>query len=245
MARTTLAPSHIFSKGRTMAWQRFLTVSILTLSMCGMTCHDAQAADNAQQAVYGAASPFGVGLGWGHRLSEHWAARIYINSGTLGDVKTHADLNDIRYETTWKASAGLSALTDYFLWQDSGWRLSAGLITASMHTDLKGQADAQGQYRFNHHAYTAGQVGTVTGHLKNGPLSLYVGGGWESAPLGDTGWRFVSDAGVFYAGRTSVTLDVSGAANNAALQADVDAERRRLRKQSFGAALTLGAAYAF
>jgi hypothetical protein len=228
-----------------MAFQRILNLSLLTLGLGGIACTGAHAEGDAQQAIYGSAGPFGVGLGWGHRIDEHWASRIYVNSGTVGHARTHEDLEDVRYELTWKASPGLSALADYFLWQNSGWRLSAGLIAASMHTDLKGEADALGQYRFNHHAYGVSQVGTVTGRLKNGPVSLYVGGGWESKPLGDRGWRFVSDAGVFYAGRASVTLDVSGAAANPALQADVETERRRLRKQSFGAAISLGAAYAF
>lgn len=229
-----------------MSHHRTLATTSLALTLTLITGTSSQAAQSdPQQTIYGMVSPFGVGVGWGHRINEHWSTRIYLNSGTIGQAKAHGDLNDIRYESKWKASPSLNALTDYFPWQDSGWRLSAGLITANMHVDLKGQANAQGQYTLNHHSYTAAQVGSLNGRLKYGPLSLYLGGGWESAPAADKGWRFVSDVGLFYAGRASASLEASGAAGNAALQADVEAESRRLRKQGLGAAISLGAGYSF
>lgn len=250
MLPTTLATSHNASHQEdtmSQATHAFKSIYALALGLGLLACVGSSHAEDftQQQTVYGSISPFGVGVGWGHRINEHWSNRIYLNSGTLGHPTSHGDLNDNRYALTWKASPSLAAMTDYFPWADSGWRLSAGLITANSHLDIKGQPNAQGQYTLNHHSYTAAQVGELKGRLKHGPLNLYMGGGWESAGAGDKGWRFVSDIGIFYAGRASSTLEASGAAGNAALQADLEAERRSLRKQGFGAAVSLGAGYSF
>jgi hypothetical protein len=219
------------------------------LIAAGLTTAAARAAEAPSNAdspsFYGGAGAFGLGLGYAHRIGDHWAARVQVNSGSLARANGDTDFGDIHYDTRLKLGAGLSALADYYPSLDSGWRLTGGLIFSRINSEVTGRPDAQGGYLINQHRYSATQVGALSGRVKFGPTNLYLGGGWDSAPLGTRGWRFVSDVGVFYAGKGSATLEATGAANNPALLADLNAERDQLRKMGVGVAVTLGAAYAF
>jgi hypothetical protein len=197
-------------------------------------------------SAYGVYGAFGLGVGYAHRTSEHWVSRIQLNSGGLGRSHGHAEIGDVRYDTRARTGAGFSTLTDYYPSASSGFHLTGGLVWSHLNPELTGQPDGQGSYRINHHTYSAAEVGTLKARLKYDPVNLYLGGGWESAPITQPGWRFVSDAGLFTPlTRAKATLTATGAAGNAALQADLDAERDALRKRGLGVAISLGAAYSF
>jgi opacity protein-like surface antigen len=205
-------------------------------------------AQEAAQAssVYGVFSAFGLGVGYAHRTSEHWVSRIQLNSGGLVRSRGHTDIGDVHYDTRVRTGAGLSTLTDYYPSSSSGFHLTGGLVWSRLNPELTGQPDGQGGYRINHHSYSAAEVGTLKARLKYDPVNLYLGGGWESAPITQPGWRFVSDVGLFSPlTRAKATLTATGAAGNAALQADLDAERDALRKRGLGVSVSLGAAYSF
>lgn len=219
---------------------------ITVLAAAGLQA--AQAADFSSaeaQSVYGTLGLFGASIGYAHRFSDRWVSRLQLNTGSLGDATGHTDLSGNRYEVKQKAGAGISTFTDFYPCADSGWRLTGGFIVSQLKPEIKGQPNAQGSYSINDHSYSAAQVGTLSGRLKYNPVSVYLGGGWESAPIEKKGWRFVSDAGVFYAGKASATLTATGAASNPALQADLNAERAQLEKQGLGVMVQLGAAYSF
>jgi hypothetical protein len=201
--------------------------------------------DTDAQSVYGSWSAFGASVGYAHRVNAHWLARAQLNTGNPAHSKGHATLDGIRFETSARTGGGFSTFSDYYPSTGSGFHLTGGLIYSQIKPELTGQADGQGNYQLNGHSYTAAQVGTLSAHLKNRPLNLYLGGGWESAPIEAKGWRFMSDAGLFTSGRPQVSLTATGANSNPALQADLDAERSRLVKGSLGLSLQLGAAYAF
>lgn len=218
--------------------------AVLAVPLCAPSPAMAFANLDAPSA-YGVVGPFGVGVGFGRRIAPHWAARFQVNSGVSLGVNGDFTEHGVRYDSRYRSGAGFSTLVDYYPSLDSGWRLTGGVVYAPIKPELTGRPDAQGNFTLNNHVYTAAQVGTLKGRQKVGSDFLYLGGGWESAPLGTPGWRFVSDLGLFYGGRSSAKLNASNEGANPALAADVQAERKRLEKQGLGLALSLGVAYGF
>lgn len=218
--------------------------AVLAVPLCAPSSAMASEKLDAPSA-YGVIGPFGLGVGFGSRIAPHWAARFQVNSGASWSRKEDFTEHGVHYDSRYRSGAGFSALADYYPSLDSGWRVTGGVVYSSIKPQLTGRPDAQGNFTLNNHSYSAAQVGELKGRQKVGPLNLYVGGGWESAPLGTPGWRFVSDLGLFYGGRSSAKLNASNEGANPALAADVQAERKRLEKQGLGLALSLGVAYGF
>lgn len=216
----------------------------------GSNCAQAaEATAAADQSVYVGFGAFGASVGYEKRFGDlpgrHWGTRLLVNTGGVRQRSWHEDRSGNYYDTRLKAGAGLSSLFDYYPCLDCGWRLTGGVILSRIKADLSGRPDSQGNYRFNDHVYNAAQVGTLTGQMKHAASLLYLGGGWESTPAGAKGWRFVSDAGVFVAGKAKATLASTNAAGNPALQADLHAESDRIDDRGLGILVQLGAAYAF
>ena len=88
-------------------------------------------------------------------------------------------------------------------------------------------------------------MGLLEGKLRYKPVSLYLGGGWESKAQGSQGWRFTSDLGVLLMAKPSVTLTGSNASGNTTLQQDLAAEQRELRKANLSLVGAVGVAYGF
>lgn len=175
-----------------------------------------------------------------------FSARLLLHSGSLAADKRNAvDLQGIDYDVRQRFGPGLSLLGDYRPWHDTGWRLTGGLVVSRLDVTLKGRPDTAGNYALNGHTYHVAQVGLLTGKLRYKPVSLYLGGGWESKAAGTPGWRFVSDLGLLLMAKPEVTLTGSGAAGNTALLQDLAAEQQQLRKPGLGVLGSLGVAYGF
>lgn len=228
-----------------MKFNRHLVMTAALCAVSAFSAHAQETSDRKAQSVYTMISPFGLSVGYAHRTAPHWVSRVQLNTGSPETSNGHLDLGSNRYDIKQKTGAGLSTFTDYYPSLDSGWRLTGGFVISRVKLGLTGQANGQGNYRLNDHDYSAAQVGTLTGKLRFNPVNLYLGGGWESGPIETKGWRFVSDAGLIYGGKASATLTATGADTNAALQADVNAERSRLEKNGLGVMIALGAAYSF
>jgi opacity protein-like surface antigen len=225
---------------------RFFT--LIGVAVAGALAMNPAHADDAQpaaQSVYTNTGAFGVGIGYARRLADHWIGRVQLDSGGLATATGHLDEGGTRYDSRLKTGAGLLALADFYPAVDSGWHVSGGLIVSRIRPSLTGKADSQGRYSLNGHSYSAAEVGTLNGRAKFNPVSPYLGGGWESSPIESKGWRFTSDVGLFYAGKSSTTLSASGAANNPALQADLKAQQSALDRQGFGLTVMIGVAHSF
>lgn len=175
-----------------------------------------------------------------------FSARVLLNTGSLAaDRRNAVDLQGIAYDVRQRFGPGLSLLGDYRPWHDTGWRLTGGLVVSRLNATLNGRPDTAGNYALNGHTHHVAQVGLLTGKLRYKPVSLYLGGGWESRPAGTPGWRFISDLGLLLMAKPEVTLTASGAAGNTALLQDLAAEQRQLRKPGLGVLGSLGVAYGF
>lgn len=175
-----------------------------------------------------------------------FSARVLLHSGSLTAIKhDDARLEGVHYDVRQRFGPGLSLLGDYRPWHDTGWRLTGGLVVSRLNSTLSGRPDGAGNYEFNGRTYNVSEVGLLQGRVRHKPVSLYLGGGWESKPQNAPGWRFVSDLGVLLAAKPSVTLTGTNAAGNAQLQQDLAAEAHQLRKPGIGLVGSVGAAYGF
>lgn len=175
-----------------------------------------------------------------------FSARLLLNTGSLAADKREAvDLQGIDYDVRQRFGPGVSLLGDYRPWHGTGWRLTSGLVVSRLNATLKGRPDGAGNYAINGRTYNVSQVGLLEGKLRYKPVSLYLGGGWESKAQGARGWRFISDVGVLVMAKPTVTLTGSNAAGNATLLQDLAAEQRELRKPALAVVGAVGVAYGF
>ena len=183
----------------------------------------------------------GLNLGYGKRFNALWGGRVMLNSGiTVKD--DDAEISGNHYDMKFKKSAGINILADFYPIQDSGFRISGGLNIANYKNELaSGKASS---YSFNGHTYSAAQVGQLSGEQKFKSVAPYIGIGWESRPSA-SGWRFESDLGVAYLGKSSSRLEASRSASNPALQQDVAAEAKQLNESGALVVFNIGASYAF
>lgn len=196
-------------------------------------------AKNADETVF-ATIGSGITLGYGKRFNERWGGRAMLNSGfkaDLDDQKIHGN----RYDAELKSGPGLGVLADLYPIDGSGFRVSGGLFVARHKAEYDGSGR---QYTFNGHSYSTAQVGRLEGETKYRSVAPYLGVGWESGAAA-SGWRFTSDLGVKYLGKSSSKLDASGAATNAALRQDLAVERKRLKDDAAELAVNIGVSYAF
>lgn len=224
-----------------------LTLALALACACAQPAAAQSSAPPAHSTAYAGIGPLGVSVGlqaW--RGPGDFSARVLLHSGSLSADKRNAvDLQGIDYDVRQRFNPGISLLGDYRPWHDTGWRLTGGLVVSRLTATLAGRPDSAGNYAINGHLYNVSQVGLLEGRLRYKPVNLYLGGGWESKAPGSAGWRFVSDLGLLVTAKPTVTLTGSAAAGNTALQQDLAAEQRSLRKPGLGLVGSIGMAYGF
>lgn len=183
----------------------------------------------------------GLNLGYGKRFNALWGGRVMLNSG-IAPHNDNAEISDNHYDAKFKKSAGVNILADLYPIEGSGFRVSGGLSIANYKNELAN--GSAGSYSFNGHTYSAAQVGQLSGEQKYKSVAPYIGIGWESRSS-ESGWRFVSDLGVAYLGKSSSSLSASRGATNSILQQDVAAEAKQLNESTALIIFNVGASYAF
>lgn len=223
--------------------------TITTLLALASACAQPAAAaePEARSTVSASVGELGVSLGLlEFRGPGDLSARLLLHTGGLAAENCNAvDLQGIDYDVRQRFGPGVSLLGDYRPWHDTGWRLTSGLVVSRLNTTLSGRPDGAGNYVINGRTYNVSQVGLLNGKLRYKPVSLYLGGGWESKAPGSAGWRLVADLGVLLMAKPTVTLTGSNAAGNTTLQQDLAAEQRELRKPGLGLVGAIGFAYGF
>lgn len=202
--------------------------------------------DGGSDFVYGKLGNLGLGVGYGKLINESVAVRIGISGGA--EYKGDKEFSGIDYDIKQKPGTSLEVLVDWYPSTGSGFRLTGGLVYNHSKGDLKGKKDSAGNFSINDHSYSASAVGDLKGSVKFNNLMPYVGVGWDSDQPGKKGWRFISDVGITYPGNGRTSLSASGAASNATLRQDVEAERRQLSsdfKRNLGLVVAVGVSYAF
>ena len=117
------------------------------------------------------------------------------------------------------------AVGDFYLF-DSGLRLTGGAYLDRNRIDIKGTPN--GTVTIGNTAYTAAQVGTLTGRVSYRDIAPYAGVGY-AGNRGGKGFAFTADAGVMFAGGPRVALAASGPVATApGFAANLENERQKI-----------------
>lgn len=124
-------------------------------------------------------------------------------------------------------------LFDWYLTEGSSFHLTGGLVYNGNKFNAKAKPNGTGGFTLNGHAYSATDVGLLTGRIDYRKAAPYLGIGWGNALARSSHWTTNIDLGVFYQGNPNVQLaSVGCTVSNTvckALASDVAAERLRLR----------------
>ena len=162
-------------------------------------------------------------LGYGVQVSRLLASHVGVRVG--GDFFTLTldgkEQDNIAYDgrAKWRS---LSALVDLYPAPRGSFHLTAGLVTNPVKVTATGRPTG-GTFDINDHPYTAAEVGTLTATGKFSSVMPYAGLGVGTAASRHGGLGVVFDLGVAI-GKPTVDLTATGAAGNAQLQSDLNAQ---------------------
>lgn len=126
--------------------------------------------------------------------------------------------------------------------------IDAGVFINQNRVAATGVPEAGGTYTINGDAYTASQVGTMSGTTHFHTAAPYVGIGWGD-PFAGGRWSVLVNAGAMYEGSPNVDLHATGAATNPRLASDVAALQNsvnhKLNFLNWWPVVTIGVAYRF
>lgn len=194
------------------------------------------------QEVYGQIGSEGLGLGYTKHLNKLFNARGELNHFSMSYT---TDSGDNSYKGRLKLG-GLALLGDYFPLQ-SPFRLTAGVVANK--GELSATATpAVGTYTFNGVAYAATSSDKVSGKIKFGDVSPYLGIGYGHASGDKPGFSFFADVGVIFQ-RPAAELSVQGNIRALVTDADIAEETRKLQDSADKfrnyPVIKLGVAYRF
>ncbi len=214
---------------KTLSTRAILSTAVLSATMTAGSLPVAANGDGTSDSyfAYARAGTLGFGFGGGYRFNEHFAIRGGVITGDSHDGSRRID--EIRYDMDRKIRNSAEALIDWYPFQDSGFRVSAGLMTTDTRTELTARADQAGNYVINGNVYTAEEVGTLTARVSSQTVSPYIGVGWESPELGISGLRIVMDAGVLHLNSRRASISTSGHMDDTTFLNDLTAEERRIK----------------
>jgi hypothetical protein len=127
-------------------------------------------------------------------------------------------------------------LFDWYVRDNSKFRLTGGLVYNGSAFDAVGTADALGKFTLNGTTYSAADVGQLNGRVKFRKAAPYLGIGWGNPLAAGSRWQFNGDLGAFYQGNPDVHLVSLGCATSntvcKAVANDVAVERLRLQEDA-------------
>jgi hypothetical protein len=160
----------------------------------------------------------GIGLEVGKLLTSHLSVRVGANYFKINKTKSQSD---VTYNASLKLQ-GLSALLDLYPGSRGGFHFTAGIFTNPLNITGTGQPTG-GTYTINGVSYSSAQVGTLTAVGKFPGVSPYVGLGFGTPARRHGALEFLFDLGAVI-GKPTITLSATGAASNAALLSDLQAQ---------------------
>ncbi|MES2123614.1 MAG: hypothetical protein V4503_02885 [Gemmatimonadota bacterium] len=168
-------------------------------------------------------------LGFGAEVSKlvtsHLGVRVGANTYSL---TKNVDQSDVTFDAKLKMKA-LTALVDFYPGNRGSFHLTGGLMTNPVNITAVGQPKANGTFTINDREYTTAEVGTLTGTGEWASALPYVGIGFGTPANSHKGIKFIFDLGAGI-GKSTIALTATGAANNAQLQSDLNAQVAKTQK---------------
>lgn len=180
------------------------------------------------QSTGGAGPAIGIGistLGITGEISVKAFSSIVVRAnGNWASASYKPKLTDAEVDGSLRI-AGAGLIGDWHPFEN-GFRLSGG---ARWH-QAKFSGDASGQdVKLNGVTYTTAQYGKLHGEIEPGSsVAPYIGIGWDSSHFSDSRFNIGLDIGAMYLGTPSATLTASKAGSVPGLQANANAEAKKL-----------------
>lgn len=186
----------------------------------------------------------GIGPELSKLLTPHIGARVGLDFFSASHTFTESDIT-LDAKLKLKAFTGL---LDFFPSARGSFHLTGGVITNPMEITANGTPAAGGTYTINHHTYTSGQVGTLSGSGKWPSASPYFGLGFGTPANSHSSLAFLFDIGAAI-GKPKVLLASSNSSSNSTLAADIAAQQDTIQtkanKLPFYPAISFGLVYRF
>jgi len=195
-----------------------LSASLVALLVYGTPVVAQGASQGKDLGVAVRVGTVGLGVEVSKWLTGHLGARFGANLFTKNF--NDRELSGNHYDAQIKVHA-IMALADIYLSKRGAFHFTAGLSTNPARVTATGTPNA-GSFEINGHTYTSSQVGVLSGEAKFKKVAPYVGLGFGTAARGGR-LAFVFDLGVAL-GKPRMLLTATGAASNAQLQSDLNAE---------------------
>ncbi len=184
---------------------------------------------NAQVGVTADVGSTGVGFHVVVPMETYLNGRFGANYFRHNFDKTS---NGVAYDVKGKLQT-FDVLFDWYLTEGSSFHLTGGLVYNGNKFNAKAKPNGLGGFTLNGHAYTAADVGLLTGRIDYRKAAPYLGIGWGNALAQSSRWTTNIDLGVFYQGNPNVQLASVGCTVSdtvcKTLAKDVAVERLRLR----------------
>ncbi len=200
-------------------------------------------------AVTGNVGTLGLGTQVTGRITPNLNARIGFNglsfnrefTPTEGSYDTDVDLRTI------------PAFVDYFPNEDSGFRVTGGLVYNGNKASGVGVTSINDEglpsYDIGSTSFEATEVGTLRAEVDFPDFAPYIGVGWGNPVAFGQRWGFFMDLGVMFQRSPSITLNAAGAASNLQLNSALEREREDIEDWSnrfrFYPVLQVGVTYQF
>ncbi|MFN8582029.1 MAG: hypothetical protein U0163_13790 [Gemmatimonadaceae bacterium] len=207
-----------------------LVFAIALCTLASPVSISAQATSRAPRTIGYADASFavrfgslGVGVEMSKLIASHLGARVGANYFNYTGTQSQSDIS---FDATFKAQS-FSGLIDLYPSARGAFHLTGGVLTNPLKVDGTGVPTGS-TFTVNDVEYTAAQVGTLNAHAKFPAVSPYAGLGWGTPARKNGRVRFVMDLGAAI-GKPDVTLDATGAAGNAALASDLQAQQQKIQ----------------
>lgn len=203
------------------------------------------------------------GLAFSNIFAQEWATAVKISTlggnvevyRSFGDqFNAHVGFNyftldqDITGEEDYDAtfSVGLmsiSALGDYFPFESSGFRLTAGVFINLNQIDAT--LTPKDEYTVGGDVYTPDDLGTLDANISFNKIAPYIGLGFGNPTGGDSGLGFTFEIGTFYQGGSIVDLTATGLLEPSAAQDQEQKFEENLSWFKWYPVVSLGLTYKF
>lgn len=173
-------------------------------------------------------------------FGDQFNAHIGINYFSLNQSLEETD--DYKAE----AEAGLmsfSVLGDYFPFQSSSFRLTAGLMFNL--NEINTVLTPVESYTVGGDVYTPDDLGTLDANIKFNAIAPYIGLGFGNPTGGDSGFGFVFELGTMYQGGSIVALTANGLLEPSASEDQEELIEDNLSWFNWYPVVSLGLSYKF
>jgi hypothetical protein len=182
----------------------------------------AQSADRIGPAIGIGISTIGITGELSYKAFSNFVVRA---NGNWASADYKPKLTDTEIDGSMRI-AGAGLIGDWHPFEN-GFRMSGGVRWHQ--ASFKGDASGQ-DVKLNGVTYTTAQYGKLHGEIEPGhSIAPYLGLGWDSTHFSDGRFSIGLDVGAMYLGTPSATLTASKAASVPGLQANANAEAKRLR----------------